>query len=32
VIAKISDPRGERVAGLIHYLFDPGHRGGRSPG
>jgi MobA/VirD2-like, nuclease domain len=26
VIAKISDPRGERVAGLIFYLFGPGRR------
>jgi hypothetical protein len=26
VIAKISDPRGERVAGLIYYLFGPGRR------
>jgi hypothetical protein len=24
VIGKISDPRGERVAGLIYYLFGPG--------
>jgi len=24
VIAKISDPRGERVTGLIYYLFGPG--------
>jgi hypothetical protein len=26
VIAKISDPRGKRVAGLIRYLFGPGRR------
>jgi hypothetical protein len=26
VIAKISDPRGERVPGLIYYLFGPGRR------
>jgi hypothetical protein len=26
VIAKISDPRGVRVAGLIYYLFGPGRR------
>jgi hypothetical protein len=26
VIGKISDPRGERVAGLIYYLFGPGRR------
>jgi len=26
MIAKISDPRGERVAGLIYYLFGPGRR------
>jgi hypothetical protein len=26
VIAKISDPRGERVAGLIYYLFGRGRR------
>jgi hypothetical protein len=26
VIAKISDPRGKRVAGLIYYLFGPGRR------
>jgi hypothetical protein len=26
VIAKIGDPRGERVAGLIYYLFGPGRR------
>jgi len=26
VIAKISDPRGERVARLIYYLFGPGRR------
>jgi len=26
VIAKISDPRGERIAGLIYYLFGPGRR------
>jgi hypothetical protein len=26
VIAKISDPRGQRVAGLIYYLFGPGRR------
>jgi len=26
VIAKISDPRGKRVGGLIHYLFGPGRR------
>jgi hypothetical protein len=26
VIAKISDPRGRRVAGLIRYLFGPGRR------
>jgi hypothetical protein len=26
VIAKISDPRGQRVAGLIYYLFGPGGR------
>jgi hypothetical protein len=26
VIAKISEPRGERVAGLIYYLFGPGRR------
>jgi hypothetical protein len=24
VIGKISDPRGEQVAGLIYYLFGPG--------
>ena len=26
MIGKISDPRGERVTGLIHYLFGPGRR------
>jgi hypothetical protein len=26
MIAKISDPRGQRVAGLIYYLFGPGRR------
>ena len=26
MIAKISDPRGERVAGLVYYLFGPGRR------
>jgi hypothetical protein len=26
VIGKISDPRGERVSGLIYYLFGPGRR------
>ena len=26
MIAKISDPRGERVVGLIYYLFGPGRR------
>jgi hypothetical protein len=26
VIAKISDPRGTRVAGLLYYLFGPGRR------
>jgi hypothetical protein len=26
VIAKIGDPRGQRVAGLIYYLFGPGRR------
>ena len=26
MIAKISDPRGERVTGLIYYLFGPGRR------
>lgn len=26
MIAKISDPRGRRVAGLIYYLFGPGRR------
>jgi hypothetical protein len=26
VIGKISDPRGERVAGLIYYLSGPGRR------
>src|ERR1022692_778884 len=26
VITKISDPRGERVSGLIYYLFGPGRR------
>jgi len=26
MIAKISDPRGKRVAGLIRYLFGPGQR------
>ena len=26
MIGKISDPRGERVAGLIYYLFGPGRR------
>jgi hypothetical protein len=26
VIAKISDPRGKRVSGLVYYLFGPGRR------
>lgn len=26
MIGKISDPRGERVAGLLYYLFGPGRR------
>ncbi len=26
MIGKISDPRGERVQGLIYYLFGPGRR------
>jgi hypothetical protein len=26
VIAKISEPRGARVAGLVYYLFGPGRR------
>jgi MobA/VirD2-like, nuclease domain len=26
MIAKISDPRGERPAGLVYYLFGPGRR------
>ncbi len=26
MIGKISDPRGQRVAGLIYYLFGPGRR------
>jgi len=26
VIGKITEPRGERVEGLIYYLFGPGRR------